>query len=62
MADGSVVPVPKSMRVAIAPPGRTVIVAYPNGDWDVIDVLMVTKLEFRRGPRRGRNGNGSPEE
>jgi hypothetical protein len=62
LADGDIIPVPAPHHVAYAPGARTIGVAYLDGTLDVVDLLLVTKLAFRKstGRRRGQNGNGSP--
>ncbi len=45
LADGNSIPVKSREFMASAPNGRTVIVYQPNSTWDVIDLLLVTRLE-----------------
>lgn len=61
LADGDVIPVRSPYHIAFHPPGRTVLVDHPDESFDVIDLLLVTKLAFRKSTRRrrGQDGNGS---
>jgi hypothetical protein len=62
LADGDAIPVPAAQYVAHVPGARTFAVGYPDGTYDILDLLLVTKLAFRKstGRRRGEGGNGSP--
>ncbi len=62
LADGDVVAIRSPYQIAFLPPGRTILVDQPDESFDVIDLLLVTKLSYRKGQRRrrGMNGNGSP--
>ena len=53
-ADGDRVRVPHGDYVALAPTGREMIVHLPNGDYQVVDVMLVTRLEvaIRNGARK----------
>ena len=51
VADGDRIPVKHEDFVALAPTGRQMIVYLSNGDYQVVDVPLVTRLEVR--------GNGS---
>jgi len=56
LADGREIPVRHREFVMALPTGRTVIVAQPDGSFNVIDLLLVTDLEFKSIP--GGNGKG----
>lgn len=45
MADGRNVSVKHQEFLAISPTGRTVIVYQPNGDFNIVDLLLVTDLQ-----------------
>jgi hypothetical protein len=47
LADGRGIPVMHREFMARAPSGRTVIVIQPDDSWNVVDLLLVTDLEFR---------------
>lgn len=49
LADGSQLRVRSPEFVAITPGGRTVIVVTGDDDYEVVDLLLVTALEFRNG-------------
>lgn len=49
LADGSQVRVRSPEFLAITPGGRTVIVVTGDDDFEVVDLLLVTALEFRNG-------------
>lgn len=49
LADGSQLRVRSPEFVAITPGGRTVIVVTGGDDYEVVDLLLVTALEFRNG-------------
>jgi hypothetical protein len=46
LADGSKVAVRHPEMVAVHPTGRTTVVIQPNGGWSVLDLLLVTALDF----------------
>jgi hypothetical protein len=52
LADGREIPVRSPEFMAIAPSGRTINVYHPGDDWNIVDLLLVTDLEFRNGRRR----------
>jgi hypothetical protein len=45
VADGGRIPVQHEDFVALAPTGREMIVYLPHGDYQVVDVMLVTRLE-----------------
>ena len=45
VADGGRIPVKHEDFVALAPTGREMIVYQPDGDHQIVDVMMVTRLE-----------------
>ncbi|MBI3862895.1 MAG: hypothetical protein HY290_13475 [Planctomycetia bacterium] len=47
LADGRGIPVFHREFMLTAPSGRTVIVMQPDDSWNVIDLLLVTDLEFK---------------
>lgn len=54
LADGRAVPVISKEFVLRMPSGRTIIVAQPDDSWNVIDMLLVTDLEFKSAKKRPR--------
>jgi len=55
LADGRSLAVNHPELLAIMPPGRTIIVALPDGNFEIIDLLLVTSLKARsNGAPRGR--------
>lgn len=54
LADGRAISVRHREFMLFSPSGRTVIVSQPDDSWNVIDLLLVTDLEFK--PQR--NGGG----
>ena len=46
LADGRAIPVRHREFIMAAPSGRTMIVYQPDDSWNVIDLLLVTDLEF----------------
>ena len=54
LADGREVPVHHREFMMAAPSGRTIYVTQPDDTFNIIDVLLVTDLELKR----GRNGAG----
>jgi hypothetical protein len=54
LADGREIPVPHREFLALSPTGRTVAVYTPDEAFDVVDLMLVTTLEFKakNGPRR----------
>jgi len=60
LADGRQIGVKSREFMLIAPSGRTVVVQQPDDSVNIIDLLLVTDLEFKKGrnPRsRGSNRN-----
>jgi hypothetical protein len=55
LADGRRIPVLHRDFVMAVPSGRTVIVCQPDDSLNIIDLLLVTDLEFRLG-----NGTSRP--
>jgi hypothetical protein len=56
LADGRRIPVPRREFLAISPSGRTVAVFLPDESFEIVDLFLVTDLEFNRGsgPRKKR--------
>lgn len=54
LADGRAIPVHHREFIMTAPSGRTIYVTQPDDTFNIIDVLLVTDLELKR----GRNGSG----
>ena len=54
LADGRNVPVGHREFLALSPSGRTAIVYQPDESFNVVDLLLVTDLEF--GPPAGSGG------
>lgn len=52
LADGRQIPVQHREFIFATPSGRTIIVAQPDDSLNIIDLLLVTDLEMKR----GRNG------
>jgi hypothetical protein len=52
LGDGQVLPVEHPEMLAYSPKSRTAVVYLKNGDFEIIDLLVVTGLEVHR----GRNG------
>ena len=52
LADGREILVRHPEFVAIFKSGRTVIVTQPDDSYNVIDLLLVTDIEFKNGRRR----------
>lgn len=46
VADGGRIPVAHEDFIALAPTGREMIVYQPDGTWQVVDVLLVTRLQI----------------
>ncbi len=59
-ADGHGIRVPHGDYVSVGPRGRTVIVWTNNEGFSVVDVMLVTRLEFARpkASKARRNGTG----
>jgi hypothetical protein len=45
VADGGRIPVVHEDFVAVAPTGREMIVYQPDGSYNVVDIMLVTRLE-----------------
>ena len=45
VADGGRIPVKHEDFVALAPTGREVFVYQPDGSWQIVDVMLVTRLQ-----------------
>jgi hypothetical protein len=54
VADGGRIPVKHEDFVALAPTGREMLVYQPDGTWQVVDVMLVTRLQIipRNGSKR----------
>jgi hypothetical protein len=54
LADGRQIPVLHREFLALSPTGRTVIVYLPDESFNVVDLFLVTDLEFKpkSGPRK----------
>lgn len=55
LADGREVPVHHRELIIAAPSGRTLIVFQPDDSMNIIDLLLVTDIEMKRG-RNGSSG------
>ena len=53
LADGRKIPVPHRDFIMAAPSGRTIVVCQPDETFNIIDMLLVTDLEFKP---QGSNG------
>ena len=59
LADGREIPVPHREFLALSPTGRTVAVYDPDDAFNVVDLYLVTDLEFKaKNSRRGKQGPG----
>ena len=47
LADGREIQVPHRDFLYLFPSGRTILVSQPDESWNVIDLLLVTDLEFK---------------
>ncbi len=56
LADGRNIPVHHREFMANAPNGRTAVVYQPDNSFNVIDLLLVTDLEFKNAGNGGRKG------
>ena len=61
LADGGTVPVRHPEMVALHPTGRTTVVIQPSGMWHVVDLLLVTALEFGEPGDAAEGSSGPPE-
>jgi hypothetical protein len=50
LADGRKIPVLHREFLALSPTGRCVFVYQPDESFDIVDLFLVTDLEFKRGP------------
>lgn len=50
LADGREIYIPSREFMMTSPTGRTIGVFQPNGNANIIDLLLVTDLELRRAP------------
>jgi hypothetical protein len=48
LADGRTIAIRHSEQVAMNPAARTFHVVHADGSWNVIDLLLVTDIEFGR--------------
>lgn len=55
LADGREVPVHHRELIIAVPSGRTLIVVQPDDSMNIIDLLLVTDIEMKRG-RNGSSG------
>ena len=49
LADGRQIPVVHREYIAMAPSGRTIYVTQPDDSFNIIDLLLVTDLELKKG-------------
>jgi len=54
LADGREIPVQSPEFMARAPTGRTIAVFQPDDRMHVVDLLLVTDIEFKSGARKRR--------
>jgi hypothetical protein len=54
LADGRGIPVPHRDFMLTVPSGRTIIVVQPDDSFNIIDLLLVTDLEFKSVPANGK--------
>lgn len=54
LADGREVPVASREFIMALPSGRTIVVGQPDDTVNIIDLLLVTDLEFKPQPSPGR--------
>lgn len=47
LADGREIEVRHPEMTAFAPAGRVITVFQPDGRWNLVDILLITDLEFR---------------
>ncbi len=55
LADGREIPVRSPEFMLPAPSGRTIVVFQPDDRMNIIDLLLVTDLEFKNGSRKRRS-------
>lgn len=53
LADGRQIPVRHKEFIFNVPAGRTIIVAQPDGNFNIIDLLLVTDIEMATNPLEG---------
>jgi hypothetical protein len=53
LADGRSIEVPHPEFLAMSPTGRTVIIVRPDGDYHVVDLLLVTDLVVHHSAEAG---------
>lgn len=56
LADGNQLNVPHREFLSHSPTGRTVIIHGQGETWNVVDLLMVTRIEVSPARSRGHNG------
>ena len=49
LADGRQIPVVHRDYISVAPSGRTIYVSQPDDTFNIIDLLLVTDLELKKG-------------
>jgi membrane protease subunit (stomatin/prohibitin family) len=49
VADGGRIPVKHEDFAALAPTGRVMLVYQPDGDYQVVDMMLVTRLQVKTG-------------
>ena len=54
LADGREIPVHHRDFMFVVPSGRTVVVAQPDDSMNIIDLLLITDIEYKS----AKNGNG----
>ncbi len=58
LADGQRIPVTHPEFLYMVPgPVRTFVIGSPDGTYRIVDLLLVTSLEFKDGQSRGANAN-----
>jgi hypothetical protein len=57
LADGRAVPVTARDFISPAPNGRTIVVWQPDSSMNIIDLLLVTDLEFK--PKNGKKNRSA---
>lgn len=59
LADGRRIPVVSREFILSAPSGRTLVVYQPDDTFNIIDLLMITDLEFRSSKNGSRKRRGA---
>lgn len=59
LADGRSIPVVSREFILSAPSGRTLVVYQPDDTFNIIDLLMITDLEFRPSKNGSRKRRGA---